>query len=140
METLISDLLDVSINLLNDYLTLYARCPDMPNFSGTPDIEIMPERLMDKKKADDLIVIMKDINHVLDVETRKHKFVGGGFLVGRFIVILKESADVEEVIETLRRICSQTLPLGYNIRVGRFVKPRPTVSDYLRGTVQAKKG
>jgi methyl coenzyme M reductase subunit D len=111
----------------------------MPAFTGKPDIEIMPERLMDRKKADDFIAIIKEMDHVSDVEIRKHKFVGGGYLVGRFIVILKEDADVEEVIEKLRPVCNQMTPHGYYVRVGRFVKPRPTVSDYLRGTVRDKK-
>jgi methyl coenzyme M reductase subunit D len=111
----------------------------MPNFSGTPDIEIMPERLMNREKADDIIAMIRNIDHVSDVDTRKHKYVGGGYLVGRFIVMLKEGADVEKVIEKLRPVCSQMMPYGYRIRVGRFVKPRPTVSDYLRGTVRNKK-
>jgi methyl coenzyme M reductase subunit D len=111
----------------------------MPTFTGKPDIEIMPERLMEKKKADELIAIIKGINYVSDVDTRKHKFVGGGYLVGRFVVILSEEAEVEEVIEKLRSICDKTMPHGYYVRVGRFVKPRPTVSDYLRGTVRNKK-
>jgi len=111
----------------------------MPTFTGKPDIEIMPERLMDKKKADDLIAIIKGMDHVSDVGIRKHKYVGSGYLVGRFIVILKEEADVEEVIEKLRPVCDQMMPYGYYVRVGRFVKPRPTVSDYLRGTARNKK-
>jgi methyl coenzyme M reductase subunit D len=111
----------------------------MSDFSRTPEIEIMPQRLMEKNKADDVVVMIKNINQILDVETRKHKFVGGGFLVGRFILVLKEGVNVEEVIVAVRHICDQKLSYGYNIRVGRFIKPRPTVSDYIRGTVHTKK-
>ena len=105
----------------------------MQSFTGTPDIDILPRRLMDRKKADDFAAIIKEMGQVEDVFTKNIPFRGGGHIVGRFVVILKPGADPEAVVCELKPVMEQTMPYGYDVRFGRFVKPKPTLKDYLTG-------
>jgi methyl coenzyme M reductase subunit D len=104
----------------------------MPDYSGTPDIDIMPRRLMEQKKSDDFVRIVKEMEEVSDVGVKTHNWRGGGFLAGRFIVLLKEGIDAEAVTAKLKPVMDQMMPYGYDVRYGRFTKPRPTVKDYIR--------
>ncbi|MDI9644021.1 MAG: methyl-coenzyme M reductase operon protein D [Candidatus Verstraetearchaeota archaeon] len=97
------------------------------------EIEVMPRRLMSSKKATDLSAIMRETDGVEEVLTHTIKYSGGGAVTGRFILVLKEGFKPEDVIEKIRPVCEQSMPYGYDIRVGQFTKPRPTVKDYLRG-------
>lgn len=97
------------------------------------EIEVMPRRLMGSKKSTDLAAIMRETEGVEEVLTHGPKYSGGGAMTGRFILVLKEGYNPEEIIERIRPVCEQTMPYGYDIRVGQFTKPRPTVKDYLRG-------
>lgn len=111
----------------------------MQSFTGTPDIDILPKRLMDRKKADDFTTIIKEIDQVEEVFTKNFPFKGGGHIVGRFILILKPGADPEAVVRELKPVMEQTMPYGYDVHFGRFVKPKPTVKDYLTGKQPAEK-
>lgn len=97
-----------------------------------PEIEIMPRKLMSRNKAEDLIHLIKDTGLVKEVLIQKHRYSDGSYLVGRFILIINVNSP-EEVINKIKPICDQMMPYGYDIRIGRFVKLRPTVSDYIRG-------
>jgi hypothetical protein len=43
----------------------------MQTFTGTPEIDILPRRLMDRKKAEDFSAIIKEMGQVEDVLDRK---------------------------------------------------------------------
>jgi methyl coenzyme M reductase subunit D len=111
----------------------------MQTYTGTPDIDILPRRLMGRKKAEDFTIIIKEMDQVEDVFTKNIPFKGGGHIVGRFIVILKPGADPEAFVRELKPVMEQTMPFGYEIRLGRFVKPKPTVKDYLTGKMPPEK-
>ncbi len=105
----------------------------MPTFTGTPDIDILPRRLMDRKKAEDLSAIVREIGEVEEVLTKDYPYRGGDHVVGRLIVVLKPGSDHEAVVDLLKPVLEQVLPFGYDIRFGRFVKPKPTLKDYMTG-------
>ncbi|MBC7120234.1 MAG: hypothetical protein H5T33_01440 [Candidatus Methanosuratus sp.] len=97
------------------------------------EIEVMPRRLMSDKKAKDLAAIMRDTEGVEEVLTQGPRYSGGGSLTGRFIIVVKAGFSPEEIIAKLRPVCDQTMPYGYDMRIGQFTKPKPTVKDYIRG-------
>ncbi|MGQ9759782.1 MAG: methyl-coenzyme M reductase operon protein D [Candidatus Methanomethylicaceae archaeon] len=101
---------------------------------GKPEIEIMPKRLMASIKAEDFAELLKDTGMISEVLFQRHEYSGGGYVVGRFILITS-ALSPEDVIEKIRPLCDQVMPYGYYIRVGRFTKPRPTVKDYIKGRV-----
>jgi methyl coenzyme M reductase subunit D len=105
----------------------------LPTFTGTPDIDILPRRLMDRKKAEDFSAIIREMEDVEEVLTKNYPYRGGGHVVGRFIVTLKPGADPEVVVSGLKPVMEQAMPFGYDIRLGRFVKPKPTLKDYWAG-------
>jgi methyl-coenzyme M reductase subunit D len=49
-------------------------------------------------------------------------------LVGRITLELAG----KEIMEEIDAICKETLPCGYDIREGRFIQTRQTVSDYAK--------
>ncbi|ENN96463.1 methyl-coenzyme M reductase operon protein D [Methanocaldococcus villosus KIN24-T80] len=49
-------------------------------------------------------------------------------MAGRFIVTLSDDSELEKI----KKICEEMFPFGYDIRVGKFLKDRPTVTDYLK--------
>lgn len=111
----------------------------MPTFSGTPDVDIMPRRLLDRKKAEDLSAIIREAEEVEDVLTKNLPYRGGGHLVGRLIVVLKPGTDPESMVRRLKPVMDQTMPFGYDVRFGRFVKPKPTLKDYITGKAPKEK-
>jgi methyl coenzyme M reductase subunit D len=105
----------------------------LPTFTGTPDIDILPRRLIDRKRAEDLSTIIRDMEEVEEVLTKNYPYRGGGHVVGRLIVVLRPGADHEAVVSRLKPVIEQSMPFGYDIRFGRFVKPKPTLKDYMKG-------
>lgn len=97
------------------------------------EIELMPRRLMSMNRADELISMLKATGLVNEVLVQKHKYYDGKYLVGRFILLI--NGPPNEVISKITPICEKMMPYGYDIRVGKFIKPRPTVSDYIRGAI-----
>jgi methyl-coenzyme M reductase subunit D len=103
------------------------------NYEIPPEIEIMPRRLMPKSKAEEFVNLIKNTGLVKEVLIYKQKYSDGkSYLANRFILIININSP-EEVIEKIKPICNQMMPYGYDIRIGRFIKLRPTVSDYIRG-------
>jgi methyl-coenzyme M reductase subunit D len=49
-------------------------------------------------------------------------------MAGRFWITLKDDSELDE----LKEICEELFPFGYNIKVGKFLKDRPTVTDYMK--------
>ncbi|WP_456472001.1 methyl-coenzyme M reductase operon protein D [Methanocaldococcus sp.] len=49
-------------------------------------------------------------------------------MAGRFIITLSDDSEIEEI----KKICEEMFPFGYDIRVGKFLKDKPTVTDYLK--------
>ncbi len=49
-------------------------------------------------------------------------------MAGRFILTLTDDSEINKIEE----ICKELFPFGYNIKVGKFLKDRPTVTDYLK--------
>ncbi|ADG12954.1 methyl-coenzyme M reductase operon protein D [Methanocaldococcus infernus] len=49
-------------------------------------------------------------------------------MAGRFIVTLSDDSELEKIEE----ICKEMFPFGYDIKVGKFLKEKPTVTDYLK--------
>lgn len=98
-----------------------------------PEIEIMPRRLMPKKKADDLILLIKDTEHVIDVLIHSHSYKGGDEIIGRFFIRIADKSKADEVLGKLKPVFEQSMPFGYDVRIGRFTKTKPTIKDYLTG-------
>jgi len=96
------------------------------------DINIIPRRLMDSKKAEELVALIKGTDGVAEVEIVKKNYRGGGFLAGRFIIVLSEGIAPEDMTEKLRPVFAQMMPFGYDVNLGVFIKPRATVKDYIR--------
>lgn len=105
----------------------------MSEQSQPREIEVMPRRLMSDKKAKDLAAIIRDTDGVEEVLTHGPRYSGGGQLTGRFIIVVKPGSSPEDVISRLKPVCDQSMPYGYDVRIGQFTKPKPTVKDYLRG-------
>lgn len=101
------------------------------------EIEIMPRRLMSMDKAEDFINLIKSTGLISEVLLHRHRYYDGRYLVGRFVLLIDRTAP-EEVIEKITPICEQMMPYGFDIRIGKFTKPRPTVSDYIRGAIYWK--
>ena len=95
------------------------------------DLYIMPKRLMDAKKGQELVAIIKEMKEVLNVEIAKMSYSGGGYLVGRFILTLKDGANSESIMAQLKPVLDQMMPYGYDWDRGVFIKPKKTVKDYL---------
>lgn len=102
------------------------------------DLLLTPRRLMDPKKADELIAIISEMDMVQTVEKVTQNYRGGGYLVGRLIIVLKEGAVPGEIVKKLKPVMDQMMPYGYDIDAGVHVKPRRTVSDYLREAAEKK--
>jgi methyl-coenzyme M reductase subunit D len=53
-------------------------------------------------------------------------------LVGAFIIELEvEDEDMlEDTVASIRKVCDDTIPFGYNLDVGRYSKYRPSLHDY----------
>jgi methyl-coenzyme M reductase subunit D len=49
-------------------------------------------------------------------------------MAGRFWITLKDDSEMEKIEE----ICKELFPYGYNIRVGKFTRDTPTVTDYMK--------
>jgi methyl coenzyme M reductase subunit D len=98
-----------------------------------PEIEIMPKRLMPEKKAEDVIQLVKGVEGVSDVLVQTYNYHGGGLIVGRFIVRVISKSKVDEILNKLKPLLEQTMPFGYDVRIGRFTKTKPSLKDLVSG-------
>jgi len=110
------------------------------------DIEIFPHRLLSADTTEKLL------NNLEELEGVKRMVIQGQRLPQteenpdrRVITILGEEVDLqvkagrvlmeieeEKIIEEVKTICDDTLPFGYNIHVGTFIRKHKTVSDGLK--------
>ena len=97
------------------------------------EIEIMPRRLMPEKKAEDLMQLMKGVEYVTHVLIHSISYKGDEQAIGRFFIRITEKSKADYVLNKLKPICEQSMPFGYDVRVGRFTKTKPTLKDYVTG-------
>jgi methyl-coenzyme M reductase subunit D len=110
------------------------------------DIEIFPHRLLSADTTEKLL------NNLEELEGVKRMVIQGQRLPQteenpdrRVITILGEEVDLqvktgrvlmeieeEEIIEEVKTICDATLPFGYNIHVGTFIRKQKTVTDDMK--------
>jgi methyl-coenzyme M reductase subunit D len=101
--------------------------------SVKPEIEIIPRRLLGKITTRKLVNLLDSIPDVTDVLLNSIDYEdGSGSLTKRIIVRVKDGSKIEPILLDIDGVCRNLLPAGHDIRVGRFTKPRPTVSDYLK--------
>lgn len=100
-----------------------------------PEIQIFPMRLLSEKTALPLIDRINNIESVTKVEYKGFNSQDReDFRIGWIWVEL--SSEDEAAVEAIKGICTEHLPFGYDIKIGRFTKYRATTSDYLRGHVK----
>ncbi len=63
----------------------------------------------------------------------KGKEVELRLLVGRVFVEIDDIDHVQQALEEIDTICTDLLPFGFNLEVGRYSKYKPTVIDYTKG-------
>lgn len=134
---------------------------DPLNTLNTYEIEIFPERLLNAGTAERLLnelarlksvkgILVQgprlptitpssrlpaEIRAITSHEDRKITIKGEEVQlrvkVGRVIVQLNE-ADVAEALREIREICEKALSCKFSVRTGRFTKPKPTISNFIR--------
>ncbi|MCS7140309.1 MAG: methyl-coenzyme M reductase operon protein D [Candidatus Nezhaarchaeota archaeon] len=101
-------------------------------------IEIFPSRILGEETTKKLTKKISSIEGVLQAIPHVLRYVDGGTVTTRIIVTLDGTIPVDKVFKKIDEVCKQILPFGYTMRRGVFIKPRPTVSDYLRGHVSTQ--
>jgi len=51
---------------------------------------------------------------------------------GQIVIEIEDEEALDEVVAKLEEICEEELPCDFQIQTGRFTKPKPTVTDYLK--------
>lgn len=100
------------------------------------EIEIMPRRLMNAKNGEALISVLSEDKRIIDVLVHGPKYHDGGQVVGRFIIRISPDSVADNILESFKPSFQSAMPYGYDVRIGRFTKPKPTVKDYLSGRMQ----
>lgn len=111
------------------------------------DIEIFPHRLLNVDTAERLL------NNLDGIDGIKRMIIQGPRLPPaetehsdrRVIIVNGEEVDVqvkpgrilidiesEEAIEDIKEACEESLPFGYNIHMGHFIRDKKTTSDVLK--------
>jgi methyl-coenzyme M reductase subunit D len=129
-----------------------------PEAVPLPEILIFPERLLKADTTEKLLNRIYGLSHVRQVNiageglpsvlgsgpgkglpnehperrviTVKGKQVELRLLVGRVFVEIDDIDHVQQALEEIDKICSELLPFGYSLEVGRYSKYKPTVTDY----------
>jgi len=97
------------------------------------EIEITPHRLLGKNTTRKLLKFLGSIPSVTNMLLDSIDYKDGtGSLTKRIIVQVKDTSQIDTVLIDIEGLCRNLLPAGHDVRVGRFTKTRPTVSDYLR--------
>ena len=105
----------------------------MGESSLTSEIEIFPHRLLSKNTTRKLVKFLGSIPNVTDVLLDSIGYQDGSdSLTKRIIVRVKRASKIDVTLLDIDSLCKNLIPFGHDIRVGRFTKPRPTVSDYLK--------
>ncbi|MGP3703958.1 MAG: methyl-coenzyme M reductase operon protein D [Candidatus Bathyarchaeota archaeon] len=96
------------------------------------EVEVFPLRLISQKNAEKVAKKLWSIKGVTNVLFDALQYEDGeDGPVKRLIIQVDDPSIVDKIDKVLKKL----LPIGYHIRVGRFTKPRPTVSDYLKGRI-----
>lgn len=95
-------------------------------------IEVFPYRVLSEETTKKLLRRISKVEGVLQVIPQVLRYEDGEEVTKRIIVALDGTSPVEKVFKKIDDICRELLPFGYMLRTGVFIKPRPTVSDYLR--------
>ncbi len=131
---------------------------DAPETVPLPEILIFPNRLLKAETTEKLLNRIYDVPHVRQVNiageglpavlgsgpnkglpnehperrviTVKGKEVELRLMVGRIFVEIEDIDYVQQALEEIDAICTELLPFGFNLEVGRYSKYRPTVTDY----------
>jgi methyl-coenzyme M reductase subunit D len=131
---------------------------DAPEAVPLPEILIFPNRLLKAETTEKLLNRIYEVPHVRQVNiageglpamlssgpnkglpnehperrviTVKGKQVELRLLVGRVFVEIDDIDYVQPALEEIDSICTELLPFGFNLEVGRYSKYRPTVTDY----------
>lgn len=101
-------------------------------------IEVFPYRVLSERTTKKLLTRIRRIEGVLDAIPQVLKYDDGETITKRIIVALDGSSPIDAVFKKIDEICKELLPFGYMLRTGVFIKPRPTVSDYLRESVKKR--
>jgi methyl-coenzyme M reductase subunit D len=129
-----------------------------PEAVPLPEILIFPNRLLKAETTEKLLNRIYEVPHVRQVNiageglpavlssgpnkgmanehperrviTVKGKQVELRLLVGRVFVEIDDIDYVQQSLEEIDKICTELLPFGFNLEVGRYSKYRPTVTDY----------
>jgi methyl-coenzyme M reductase subunit D len=134
---------------------------DTPEAVPLPEILIFPNRLLKAETTETLLNRVYEVPHVRQINiageglpavlgsgpgkglpnehperrviTVKGKQVELRLLVGRVFVEIDDIDHVQQALEEIEKICSDVLPFGFNLEVGRYSKYKPTVTDYRKG-------
>ncbi|MGY0288718.1 MAG: methyl-coenzyme M reductase operon protein D [Thermoproteota archaeon] len=104
------------------------------------DVEIFPNRLLSAKTAEKLLNAIEELEDVQEIvvhgpslgrERREIISLHGKEVELRVAVgrIIMRTNNPNSLVEKVREICDELLPFGYSIRVGKFLKDRPTIHD-----------
>ncbi|MHC1601103.1 MAG: methyl-coenzyme M reductase operon protein D [Candidatus Nezhaarchaeales archaeon] len=102
-------------------------------------IEVFPYRILSERTTERLLKKILKIEGVLQAIPQVLRYEDGETVTKRIIIALDGTAPIEKVLKKIDDVCKDLLPFGYMLRTGVFIKPRPTVSDYLRGQVSGQK-
>jgi methyl-coenzyme M reductase subunit D len=111
------------------------------------DIEIFPHRLLSIDTAERLLNNLDGIDGIkrmilqgprlspVSKEDPNHRkiIVNGEEIViqvkpGRILIEIES----EEVIDSIRDVCEENIPFGYNIHMGHFIRKQKTVTDKMK--------
>ena len=101
-------------------------------------IEVFPYRILSEKTTEKLIKKISSIEGVLEAIPQVLRYEDGETVTKRVIVALDGTVPIDKVLKKVDEVCKKLIPFGYMLRTGVFIKPRPTVSDYLRSQARAK--
>ncbi|MDI9620173.1 MAG: methyl-coenzyme M reductase operon protein D [Candidatus Nezhaarchaeota archaeon] len=96
-------------------------------------IEIFPYRILSERTTEVLLKKISKLDGIVEAIPQVLRYEDGETVTKRIIVALNGTVPTDKVLNKLDEICKNMLPFGYMLRTGVFIKPRPTVSDYLRG-------
>jgi len=113
-----------------------AKVPAVSDSIELQEIDLMPRRLMNFKQGEPLVRALDADDRVAEVLIHGPKYHDGKQVIGRFIIRLTPGTAPDEVLEAFKTMFESTMPFGYDVRIGRFTKPKPTVKDYLSGKVR----
>lgn len=116
------------------------------------DIEIFPHRLLNVETTEKLLIDLETIDAINRIVLHGRKLAPDEtYSQARFITIKNEKIDlhvktgrvlieineekvenIDEFKEEIRGVCSESLPFGFNLSEGTFIRKQKTVSDSLK--------